>query len=69
MPPKDQQRFIKLASEVVVIDSDKWTVVAVAAATDADYAAIFDIVAQDEGNSLGVFEWRPRADSNRRSPP
>lgn len=66
MSPKDQQRFIKLALEAVVIDSDNGTVVGVV--PHADYAAIFDVAAEDEGSRLGVVTWRPRADSNRRSP-
>jgi hypothetical protein len=41
----------------VVIDSDAGTVIGVL--PNAVPAAIFDVVEQDEGNSLGVVEWRP----------
>ena len=69
MTTDERQRFVRLSLEAVVIDSDSGTVIGVL--PNADYAAIFDVVAEDEGNSLGVVEWRPRADSgsagNKRS--
>ena len=67
MRPEEQQRFIRLVLEGVVIDSDTGVVAGVV--PNDDYAAIFDIAAEDEGSGLGVVTWRPRADSNRRSPP
>ena len=67
MRPGEQQRFIRLVLDCVVIDSDTGVVAGVV--PNEDYTAIFDIAAEDEGSGLGVVTWRPRADSNRRSPP
>ena len=65
MRPDEQQRFIRLVLDCVVIDSDTGEVTGVA--PNGDFAAIFDIAAEDEGGSLGVVTWRPRAGSKRRS--
>ncbi len=67
MRPEEQQRFIRLVLDCVVIDSDTGEVAGVA--PNGDFMAIFDVAAEDEGSGLGVVTWRPRADSNRRSPP
>ena len=65
MRPEEQQRFIRLVLDCVAIDSDTGAVAGVV--PNDDFAAIFDIAAEDEGSSLGVATWRPRAGSNRRS--
>jgi hypothetical protein len=67
MRPEEQQRFIRLVLDCVVIDSDTGVVAGVV--PNGDFAAVFDLAAEDEGSGLGVVTWRPRADSNRRSPP
>jgi hypothetical protein len=60
MRPEEQQRFIRLVLDCVVIDSDTGVVAGVV--PNDDFAAIFDVAAEDEGSSLGVVTWRPRAD-------
>ncbi len=62
MRPEEQQRFIRLVLECVVIDSDTGMVAGVV--PNDDYWAIFDGAAEDEDSRLGVVEWRPRAGSN-----
>ena len=49
--PEDQQRFIWLVLDSVVIDSD--TGVLAGVVPNDDFAAIFDVAAEDEGSSLG----------------
>jgi hypothetical protein len=58
MTPEERGRFIQLALKAVI-----------GIVPHLDFMPIFDVAAEDEDSRRGMVIWRPRADSNRRSPP
>ena len=52
MPPEEQQHFIRLVLDYAMIDSDTGVVAGVV--PHANYAAIFEVAAEDEDSALTV---------------